>query len=75
MKLSKNKLSEAIKIYLNDIEDYGDTNEYMLAEATLKPITTLILESKSSTIDLNECLAVSKNPFVIQDLIIYIQNI
>jgi len=52
MKLSKNNISETIQLYLNDILDYGDTSEYILAESTLSPLKNLILESKSSIKDL-----------------------
>jgi hypothetical protein len=52
MKLSKNNLSEIIQLYLNDIEDYGDTSDLVLAESVLNPLKSLILESKTTVKDL-----------------------
>jgi len=46
MKLSKNEINEWIKLYLNDLEDYGDSNAYLLiAEHTLNTFGKLLLES------------------------------
>jgi len=52
MKLSQNNISEAIKLYINDLSDYGETPDLILAESTLFPLKNLILESKSSVKDL-----------------------
>jgi len=52
MKLSKNNISETIQLYLNDLSDYGETSDLVLAESTLSPLKNLILESKSSVKDL-----------------------
>ena len=52
MKLSKNNLSEIIQLYLNDIEDYGNTSDLVLAESVLNPLKSLILESKTTVKDL-----------------------
>ena len=52
MKLSKNNLSEIIQLYLNDIEDYGNTSNLVLAESVLNPLKSLILESKTTVKDL-----------------------
>ena len=78
MKLSKNNLQEYIQLYLNDIEDYDSSEQYMLAENVLKPVKSLILESKmdSMTILLEmRNVANSADKAVIDDFILYLGNI
>jgi hypothetical protein len=78
MKLSKSKLNEYITLYLNDIEDYGNSSEYIIAESTLKPIKSLIVESKSNAMGiLLESLKTANEPnrVVIEDFILYIKNL
>jgi hypothetical protein len=41
MKLSKNKLTEYIILYLNDVSDYGEDNEHELAESILSSFNML----------------------------------
>jgi len=41
MKLSKNKLTEYITLYLNDVSDYGEDNEHELAESILSSFNML----------------------------------
>ena len=44
MNVSQNKLNNLITLYLNDLADYGDSNQsYMLAESTLNSIKQLII--------------------------------
>lgn len=74
MKLSKDKLNQIIESYLNDIDDYGEGMDYILAENTLKPLTKLITESKSPLIDLNEVKSQLLDEELIDDLILYIKN-
>lgn len=47
MNTSQKKLKECLRLYLNDIEDYGEPDELLLAEAALRPFKTLLVESKS----------------------------
>jgi hypothetical protein len=78
MKLSKIKLNEYITLYLNDVEDYGNSSEYIIAESTLKPIKSLIVETKSNAMSiLLESLKNANEPsrVVIEDFILYIKNI
>jgi hypothetical protein len=46
MKLSRSKLNEYVKLYLNDVHDYGDDNEYELVESILLPLTNTLEESE-----------------------------
>lgn len=46
MRLSKGKLNEYMKLYLNDIHDYGNDNEYELVESILSPLLTTLDESE-----------------------------
>ena len=46
MKLSKDKLTEYINLYLNDVCDYGDDGEYEIVESILKPITSTLKEGE-----------------------------
>ena len=78
MKLSENNLHEYIQLYLNDIEDYDSSEQYMLAENVLKPVKSLILESKmdSMTILLEmRNVANSADKAVIDDFILYLGNV
>ena len=78
MKLSKNNLQEYIQLYLNDIEDYDSSEQYILAENVLKPVKSLILESKmdSMTILLEmRNVANSADKAVIDDFILYLGNV
>jgi len=46
MKVSKNKLNEYIQLYLNDLEDYGDSQaDLLIAESTLNTFKSLLVES------------------------------
>jgi hypothetical protein len=75
MNISKNKLNRLIELYLNDMEDYGNNEELLLAESTLKPLNKIIVESKSKIINLTEIKNNSQHPAIIEDLITYINNI
>jgi hypothetical protein len=46
MKLSKDKLTEYINLYLNDVCDYGDDGEYEVIETILKPIASTLEEGE-----------------------------
>ena len=43
MKLIKENLNKYIDLYLNDLEDYGEDTEFLLAESVLSPIKKLLL--------------------------------
>jgi hypothetical protein len=79
MKKSKKQLDEYIKLYLNDVEDYGDDNELIIAEQTLSRLSNnLITEGE---FDINQVLteainkAQTKSKIVLEDFRIYIDNI
>lgn len=56
MNISQNRLQEYIELYLNDIEDYEEDTEYILAENTLNPLKQLLVESLDTT-DINIILS------------------
>lgn len=79
MKISKEQLNEYIKLYLNDVEDYGDDNELIIAETTLSKLqNNLITESE---FDLQQVITEAinksqqKSKTVLTDFLIYIENI
>jgi hypothetical protein len=78
MNTSQKKLKECLRLYLNDIEDYGEPEELMLAEAALTPFKTLLVESKSPTPkSLKEIYknATPKNQVIIADFFSYYNNL
>jgi hypothetical protein len=46
MKISKDKLTEYINLYLNDVHDYGEDGEYEIVESILKPIVSTLEEGE-----------------------------
>jgi hypothetical protein len=80
MKKSKKQLDEYIKLYLNDVEDYGDEDGFnIIAEQTLSRLSNnLITEGE---FDINQVLteainkAQTKSKIVLEDFRIYIDNI
>jgi hypothetical protein len=46
MKVSKDKLTEYINLYLNDVHDYGEDGEYEIVESILKPIVSTLEEGE-----------------------------
>ncbi len=79
MKLSKQQLNEYIKLYLNDLEDYGgDQDNYLLAEQTLSKFGNLLTESKRDISSmLNEAMVNSNKNVreVYEDFLMYIQEL
>jgi hypothetical protein len=78
MKLSPNNLSEYIQLYLNDVEDYDSTEQYMLAENILNPVKNLILESNTDPMTMlleMRNVANSADKAVIDDFILYLGNV
>jgi hypothetical protein len=80
MNTSQNKLKNYITLYLNDLEDYGELDEYSLAESTLNPLAELLVDSlDASNIDiiLRETYkkASPEKQTVIKDFISYVNQI
>jgi hypothetical protein len=78
MNISQNKLQEVLMLYLNDIEDYGTSDELVLAEAALSPIKNLLTESKKPTKQLIEEIFNASEPksqIVITDFLKYFNQI
>jgi hypothetical protein len=78
MKLSQNNLQECITLYLNDVYDYGDNKEYMLAETVLSPMKSLILESNNNGMGiLLEALktASEQDKVILDDFILYMKSL
>jgi hypothetical protein len=70
MKVSKNKLQEIIILYLNDIQDYGTQEEFILAESALSPYKQLLTENKKPVNQLiQEMVNNSKHPDHSSDII------
>jgi len=79
MKISKEQLNEYIKLYLNDVEDYGEDNELIIAETTLSKLqNNLITESE---FDLQQVIteavnkSQAKSKIVLNDFLLYIENL
>jgi hypothetical protein len=80
MKKSKKQLDEYSKLYLNDVEDYGDEDGFnIIAEQTLSRLSNnLITEGE---FDINQVIteainkAQTKSKIVLEDFRIYIDNI
>jgi|688.fasta_scaffold780452_2 hypothetical protein len=79
MKLSKRQLNEYIKLYLNDLDDYGgDQDNYLLAEQTLSKFGNLLTESKRDISSmLNEAMVNSNKNVreVYEDFLMYVQEL
>lgn len=78
MNISQNKLQEVLTLYLNDIEDYGTSDELILAEAALFPIKNILTESKKSTKQLIEEVFSASEPksqIIITDFLKYFNQI
>ena len=79
MKLSKQQLNEYIRLYLNDLDDYGgDQDNYVLSEQILNKFGSLLTESKRDISSmLNEAISKvdSNTRGVYEDFLLYIQEI
>ena len=79
MKLSKPQLNEYIRLYLNDLDDYGgDQDNYLLAEQTLSKFGNLLTESKQDVRRmLNEAITNSDKNIkeVYEEFLMYIQEL
>ena len=79
MKVSKNKLNEYIQLYLNDLEDYGDSQaDLLIAESTLNTFKLLLVESNQDVLTiLREAITKSEHEQreVFEDFLNYLENI
>ena len=75
MKVSENKLQEMITLYLNDVEDYGTHEEYIIAESALSPYKKLLTENKKSVSQLIQEIAdKSQSDSTLFDFLTYVQE-
>lgn len=75
MNISKDKLQEMLTLYLNDIQDYGTQEEFILAESVLSPYKQLLTENKQSVIKLvQEMTNNTKNQSIISDFFTYVKE-
>jgi len=79
MKISKEQLNEYVKLYLNDVEDYGEDDELIIAETTLSKLqNNLIIESE---FDFQQVLteainkSQTKSKIILNDFLLYVENI
>jgi len=77
MKLSKDKLTEYINLYLNDVHDYGEDGEYEIIESVLKPITSTLEEGEHDLYNMLKETAKnsSQNKQIILEFISYVNEI
>ena len=79
MKPSKSKLNEYIQLYLNDLEDYGDSQaDLLIAESTLSTFKLLLVESNQDVPTLlREAITNSEHEQreVFEDFLDYLENI
>lgn len=79
MKISKEQLNEYVKLYLNDVEDYGEDNELIIAETTLSKLqNNLITESEFDFQQvITEAISKSqtKSKIILNDFLLYVENI
>jgi len=77
MKLSKDKFTENMNLYLNDLEDYGTEEDTELAESILRPFLTTLEEGEQDLYSLLKETA-KKSPAhkqSIKEFIEYVNNI
>jgi uncharacterized protein YsxB (DUF464 family) len=77
MNVSQDKLNEYITLYLNDLDDYNEDQNYILAESVLGSLKQLIVESKKDiSVVLTEALinATPEKKEVLEDFMLYIQE-
>ena len=79
MKLSKDKINEWIQLYLNDLEDYGDSSaDFIIAEHTLHSFYKLLVESSQDvSIMLREAITKSSKEQreVYENFLEYLENV
>ena len=78
MKLIKENLNKYIDLYLNDVEDYGEDTEFLLAESVLSPIKKLLTESKNDGNQILESQLKKASTYekeIIEDFMLYVENV
>ena len=79
MKPSKSKLNEYIQLYLNDLEDYGDSQaDLLIAESTLNTFKLLLVESNQDVPTLLREAITKPRPayrVVYKNFVEYLENI
>lgn len=80
MNTSQSKLQEYITLYLNDLEDYGEPADCLLAESALNPLKKLLVESLDTlkvNVILSEAYKKSSpvKQHIIKDFISYVELI
>ena len=78
MKLTNENLNKYINLYLNDVDDYGEETEFLLAESVLSPIKGLLVEAKGDgnlilESQLKESSTYEKE--IIEDFMLYMENV
>ena len=78
MKLTNENLNKYINLYLNDVDDYGEETEFLLAESVLSPIKGLLVEAKGDgnlilESQLKESSTYEKE--IIKDFMLYVENV
>jgi|TARA_B100001063_G_C16736990_1_gene542598 hypothetical protein len=78
MKLTNENLNKYINLYLNDVDDYGEETEFLLAESVLSPIKGLLVEAKGDgnlilESQLKESSTYEKE--IIEDFMLYVENV
>jgi len=78
MKLTNENLNKYINLYLNDVDDYGEETEFLLAESVLSPIKRLLVEAKGDgnlilESQLKESSTYEKE--IIEDFMLYVENV
>jgi hypothetical protein len=78
MKLTNENLNKYINLYLNDVDDYGEETEFLLAESVLSPIKGLLVEADGDgnfilETQLKESSTYEKE--IIEDFMLYVENV
>jgi hypothetical protein len=70
-------LNKLIELYLNDLADYSEDNDVLLAESALKPLKQLITEGKK---DQNKIIieayknAAPEHKVILDDFLLYMRE-
>lgn len=70
-------LDKLIELYLNDLADYSEDNDVLLAESALKPLKQLITEGKK---DQNKIIietyknATPEHKIILDDFLLYMRE-
>jgi len=78
MKLTNENLNKYINLYLNDVDDYGEETEFLLAESVLSPIKGLLVEAKGDGNLILESQLKKSSTYekeIIEDFMLYVENV